>query len=609
MSRNQTRSIEPRTLYRSTDANSKPSQDKRKISKVSRLSPYSRRNGGSQPRSRLGSSLQMRTSSQTTPESANKSNLKLNITTQSTQSQKYGELVTEEQLTFLKEELEHYWGLNDIPEIHRNAFKDQHYSKTIDKQAIIIGNEINSLEEGSSPIQLLLAAIKERDCFIQNLKEINQKIAASKNKSSTVTLKREFTSSLVKLRDLSLSVIERVFEWRESLRNIRLKFVRNEVDLFMRMRYEMNFLQDTWIGETVKIPEEDPFLLCLSQNHKRSRSQSDQHEGSVNLPMNYAILSRIKQGMLALGMSLIEKPKPQPQESSVHVNIINVAKVIVQKHKDIFLTENKQPKLEYHKEAGELLLLNWIDEMTDQKITEVFYEAKSEMISASIKLYASNILDRIIVTTLGSLLPEISLEAYTEIIDYEYIDLRDSIIHDSIYEEVLESVEELSKNLLADEIAIHYLQNIKIDDIVQGCISHERDLNDNITQLIYKELVESMVNEEWAEILVENEIGESKLDRVREQLPYSVQREIIRQESSRFNQRIYEMLYFDILNRFVGEIWLGNMIKSSMQEMRGLSEASIEEMFPLKDPDIPIEDPAAAKNKPVPLIKSVFHRH
>lgn len=610
MSRNQVRIVGARPLHKSSDGYINPPTNKRFLAKLSDLSPYSKRtNGANQIRSRLNSSLQVRKSSQTTPESPNKSTLKLNSTSQSSHSHKYTELVNEEQLNFLKEEMDHYWNINNIPEYHRSVFRSKHFYKSIDKQAVIIANEISALENGNSSIQVLLKTIKGRENIIDSLKEINDKITACKNKVQIQLFKREFLAEMNRLRDLSLTVIEKVFEWRDSFRDIGLKFVMNDVEYFHKMRYDMTFLNETWVCDVIQVFDDDPFLMCFTQNHRRTRSQSEISEGSIYLPINYSMLSRIKQAMLALGISL-EKPKvEQPSENAFPKAILNIASIIVEQKKDLFLTEKKQPKLEYEKEVGEYLLLSWIDSITNEKLTEVFWESKSEMISASIKLYASNILDRIIVTTLSSLLPEISLEAYTEIIDYEYIDLRDSIIHESMYEELQESVEELSKSLLADILTGQFLHNVEVDDIVQDCISHERDLNDRITHLIYKELVESMVNEEWAEILVENEIAESKLDRVREQLPYTVQREILKQEAPKFNLRVYEMLYFDILNRFVGEIWLGNIAKSAGSETKGEEEMSIEEMFPLRDPDIPIEDPSASKNKPVPLIKSVFHRH
>ena len=73
-------------------------------------------------------------------------------------------------------------------------------------------------------------------------------------------------------------------------------------------------------------------------------------------------------------------------------------------------------------------------------------------------------------------------------------------------------------------------------------------------------------------------------------MPGHIQKEIYFHQRGRINEKINEMVYFGILNDFVGKIWLENFLNNELKILKGEEQANDEDIFVLKDPNVVVDD-------------------
>ena len=92
-------------------------------------------------------------------------------------------------------------------------------------------------------------------------------------------------------------------------------------------------------------------------------------------------------------------------------------------------------------------------------------------------------------------------------------------------------------------------------------VSEEIVYNTQQFFVFYNSLIESILAEEWLEILVEDEISLAKICENFKLLPQNSQKEINRRFFYSKIDLILEEIYFDILNTYVSSIWARNIIE------------------------------------------------
>jgi hypothetical protein len=239
--------------------------------------------------------------------------------------------------------------------------------------------------------------------------------------------------------------------------------------------------------------------------------------------------------------------------------------------------------------AQEILKRLFESELT-LRLEEFALESFKEIIFASLTLYSSSILDRIISEVLSELIPAIAHESHTEVTDSEYIDIRNLIISE-VMEEQISLISDIQSN---DFIGIHVTEEviscIELFRITLQTIDEEMKENQSIVFIVADEIIEEFIQGEWIEDIAEIELVQEKMENAWKDMPGHIQREIYLHQKKNIIERLNEMVYFDILNDFVGKLWLEGLVKSTIKEASGDGEIPNDEIFVLKDPNVVIED-------------------
>jgi hypothetical protein len=74
-------------------------------------------------------------------------------------------------------------------------------------------------------------------------------------------------------------------------------------------------------------------------------------------------------------------------------------------------------------------------------------------------------------------------------------------------------------------------------------------------------MIDSIMSEEWVEMLAEDELCSAKLSRNVMAFPMKLQREIMMMGKKEFNNRLAEQIYYDLINEFAASRWLTNLVR------------------------------------------------
>ena len=184
----------------------------------------------------------------------------------------------------------------------------------------------------------------------------------------------------------------------------------------------------------------------------------------------------------------------------------------------------------------------------------------SELMSASLRLFSSSILDSIMREVLNEFISEITVQTIIEILDSDYINYQEELINREVLEQINWIAIETSENVISNSICSEILESLNVSGIVKVCIAEERKSNKLLYQSMVDLLVDKIVHEDWIEILAEDEFCAAKLHHNVKIMPIKVQKEIFRKGNDRLLESAIEEIYFDILNEFVAGIWLRNVV-------------------------------------------------
>jgi hypothetical protein len=131
---------------------------------------------------------------------------------------------------------------------------------------------------------------------------------------------------------------------------------------------------------------------------------------------------------------------------------------------------------------------------------------------------------------------------------------------------------------------------LELFSITLQTIQEEIEENQSIVYIVVDEVIEEFLLEDWVEDLAEVELVQEKMENVWKDLPGHIQKEIYHHRKGDIMNRICEMIYFNILNDFVGKIWTEGLVQSVIREERDENPLLDEDIFLLKDPNYQFED-------------------
>jgi hypothetical protein len=488
--------------------------------------------------------------------------------------------LTEEQMKLLKTELQEVWDNANLPDFHRTAFTER-----IDKvpcaqavKAIVL--EVKSIQQQDAPIVKVISAISTRESLLSQLQLFRlDEEETARSRQQTV---QQYEATLHKYRQASIQVVEQIAEWRRRLQNSDLKFIWEGSNYLTKMKQDTAFIQHSDLTKVFPLGQ-DTFLNYVKP-FNRARSKSSK----VNLPLSAVMQSRLKKAEVQLKME--DSPDlqfPKTGEQLVMRREIfsdpDVSQIICKPSRLSSRGSNERPKPLAPKltptvqptpvrkiklenatilEFAGLLVSELVEELVEVEVPKFSRESSLEVVVAALALYSSTILDRVIIEALDDLIPEVTLEAWNEETDIEYIGFQLEVIDRVIQHELYSSVNVWVNQEMAETIKEDWITHIYFTDFVQEAIDEEHAWNSKIILDIFTAFVNSIMDEEWIELLAESELEEELLDSKRQDMDPALQRELYYREKPFYIAKIAESMWFDWLNQIIADTWLPRLVEN-----------------------------------------------
>jgi hypothetical protein len=509
---------------------------------------------------------------------------------------------SEESLNQLKEELETLWQRHQIPSSHRRAFMSKVSVIPLYSSIPMVMKEIDNLTLGKSAIQNAVQAVIKREEILHKLKELAATIPTDE-----ANFQHRIVENLTELRNYSIKIVECVMKWRESMNNYHLIFDWENEDYFERMKRDVEFIPCSDIGKIVSLPSNFSTFVVTSDKHfglprPRSRSLQDR---KMMIPINSELMTRIRLAQTVLSNSVStgtsstnttfrsnissstrrtanDKPLAPLSLMKKRKGSHNKRKIIKIEeptaHLPPLVSEKSMEEsiemlpIEIVKEFSEYLTSKLIDQELACTVPSMILESYNEMISASLVLFSSSILDKYITEVLNTEIPEVANEAYVEVIDCEYVDFQHQILIEVMHEELCTVAEVCAVNIIANKVTERFIHNIDVQDSVLESLEEENQQNEKLIIMIYTEILAEMVDQEWLEILAEDELSDLRMERNWEVLTPYLKKELLKSNGPKIHARLYEKVYFDILNDIVATTWLTGIVNEALGNSMDLDE-------------------------------------
>ena len=193
-------------------------------------------------------------------------------------------------------------------------------------------------------------------------------------------------------------------------------------------------------------------------------------------------------------------------------------------------------------------------------------EAVDEALLAYLTLSASKILYSYIKEALDEMIPGIAKAAYNESKEKEPSELRDEIAEEVGEIELRRVVQQLNVDIIANAIAGDYMQLLPLEGYVIECIQETEKSNKKKILKIFHFLIDSIVEEEWVEVLAEDVINSIRIERNWNLLPPNLQKEVGITQKGKILDTLSERVYFDLLNDVVAGVWVESLVLSVVKE-------------------------------------------
>lgn len=514
--------------------------------------------------------------------------------------------LSEETITSVQSELNEAWNSFNVPEFHREAFlkmtKDMPSAEVI--QAI--AHEVKSLKSSTAPILKALNAVSTRELLLRRLREYRLKEDDLPKRS---VMQTEAADMLQKYRTVSIEAVEHIIDWKKRFNDNELKFMWEGQSYLAKMKLDLAFLKHSELSKVFSFPmDKDIFLMFVTAPPQLSPLKAKRMASGrlkVNIPMSSEMISRLRRVQIQLKLengddneaSLFEPNIELGSRFSQEINLItepeisqitdrkfglkssrrtsflnapesparDLSKVSVDKIPSSIIISNPiklKAKLEKDKivALASELAISMIEEVLNVKVAKYARESSVEVMIAALILHSSNILDRIINDVLKELIPEVAREAWNEETDIEYIDFQVQIVDAVVTSEVESCAITWVNEILCEEVKSDYIKDVFFEDIVQEAIDEEIEWNARIVVEVYTSLIDDIMEEEWVELLAENELEEALLDSKRLDMTPAMQKELYNREKKFFIGKIAESMWFDWLNSIIAETWMPRIV-------------------------------------------------
>ena len=120
--------------------------------------------------------------------------------------------------------------------------------------------------------------------------------------------------------------------------------------------------------------------------------------------------------------------------------------------------------------------------------------------------------------------------------------------------------------VLAEAICHDYLVKLPYSIIIEESIAEEKAMNQDLVVCLYQDVVDSVLHQEWFQMLVEGQVGEEGLDLMWKIMPLSAKHQVWKSRTQKMIKKLSWMVYSDILNDIVAGTWLNGILESADDE-------------------------------------------
>lgn len=189
-------------------------------------------------------------------------------------------------------------------------------------------------------------------------------------------------------------------------------------------------------------------------------------------------------------------------------------------------------------------------------------EAINEAILAYLTLSSSKILSSYINEALDSIVPALSVAWYEESKEQEPSDLRDLIADLVKDEEICRIVCDVNLHIIASEITEEYTLMIPLESLIEESIYELEQSNKERVVKVLELLIDTIVEEEWVEVLAEDVINSMRIEKIWTLFPPKLQKEVSKMQEGKIVGKLVEEVYFGILNDIVAGFWVNSVCEA-----------------------------------------------
>jgi hypothetical protein len=181
-------------------------------------------------------------------------------------------------------------------------------------------------------------------------------------------------------------------------------------------------------------------------------------------------------------------------------------------------------------EQNKALALESLDtlltEFCDHQSRPIIKESIKDMIAASLIIFSNSLLDNYIRQVLEGIVQWVVVTAIDEMKNIEYIDICEAYIEEIIDNGIAYAIDCSSLEAIVEEIYGGVIYQLYFQNIAKEAIFEENWSNKEVYYVIAEGYIETLLSEEWLEMLVEDEVCLMKVNENYKLLPLKIQKEI-----------------------------------------------------------------------------------
>jgi hypothetical protein len=321
----------------------------------------------------------------------------------------------------------------------------------------------------------------------------------------------------------------------------------------------------------------DPFSLKKNKNFNQKRNFSD--IGFISLDKKLPVKLELKQSKsktakinsdlkrVLKNVEKTKKPQKNTKFSNLQTRISSLSKFSAGFHIELENFDEKFSSVEEFSNTSEessfkdenlTEMLNFLlfEEVISKFCLNVSQESIDEAIVAYLILSSSKILYSLVNELLEQVVPSLSKTWFDECKEQQSTDLRDELSNEFKDLEIIRIIQNMTIDIISKQITENFLELVQLKPLILESIEESQVETFLNIEKCSEFLVESFIDEDWLEILVEDVINSLKIEESWKLFPVKLQREVAKKQYSVILDRIAEEVYFDILNCEVAELWL-----------------------------------------------------